>query len=431
MVYFHTEGFNGPFYWKWSYSSTMEILPFLGLVSLAGVGIFCARRLFSADPPKTGPALIVLVLVQVFLSFSFLALTEDSFDTLENRVKHPDITSYYTEARKIEHPLEWLDGYHRRLRSMVGHTQTHPPGPILYYFFWLAVGDEGGAPLWGGLFLPLLGSLAIPALYRFTVGVTQSRQAGFSAAVVWTLLPAVVLMVGSFDAVYPLFTILLLHAWTQAVWEGRRGMAIAFGVMLTVALLFTHGFLALGCCLLLLPVFAVVFGADRRNAWLNLLISSAIALLTAGALFGFLYAAFGYNHYAALRGSMAIQQNLAQVWGRPYHYTVFWDVYDFFLASGWLTLGILAAFLIRWKSGLAEKSFRLPALAAAGLLSVLVVDLTGLLRGETARVWLFLQPLVIPLVGVELSAWRGPWRYYAWAVMLLILAVMRSRLNFI
>ena len=60
-----------------------------------------------------------------------------------------------------------------------------------------------------------------------------------------------------------------------------------------------------------------------------------------------------------------------------------------------------------------------------------MVDLTGLLRGETARVWLFLQPLVIPLVGVELGAWRGPWRYYAWAVMLLILAVMRSRLNFI
>ena len=171
-----------------------------------------------------------------------------------------------------------------------------------------------------------------------------------------------------------------------------------------------------------------MFGAERRKTWLHFLKSSALALLTAGTLFGLLYAAFGYNHYAALRGSMAIQQELH---GRPYHYTVFWDVYDFFLASGWLALGVLAAFLIRWKSGLAEKSFRLPAFAAAGLLGLLVVDLTGLLRAETARVWLFLQPLVIPLVGVELSAWRGPWRYYAWAVMLLILAVMRSRLHFI
>ena len=430
MVYFQTEGFNGPFYWKWTYADA-SILPFLGLVSLGGAGIFGAQRLFSADRPKTGLALIVLVVVQIFLSFSFLALTEDSFETLENRVKHPDITSYYTEARKIEHPLEWLDGYHLRLRSMVGHTQTHPPGPILYYFLWLAVMGEGGAALWGGLFLPLLGGIAIPALYRFAVGITQSRQAGFSAAVVWTLLPAVVLMVGSFDAVYPLFTILLLHTWTQAVWEGRRGMAAAFGVTLTIALLFTHSFLVLGCCLLLAPFFAVVFGAERRKAWLNFLISSAIALLTAGTLLGLLYAAFGYDHYAALRGSMAIQQELAQVWGRPYHYTVFWDVYDFFLASGWLALGVLAAFLIRWRSGLVEKSFRLPAFAAAGLLGLLVVDLTGLLRAETARVWLFLQPLVIPLVGVELSAWRGPWRYYAWAVMLLILAVMRSRLHFI
>ena len=430
MVYFQTEGFNGPFYWKWSYSDD-SVLPFLALISLAGAGIFWAQRLFSVDRPKTRLALIVLVLVQIFLSFSFLALTEDSFETLENRVKHPDITSYYTEARKIEHPLEWLDGYHRRLRSMVGHAQTHPPGPILYYLFWLAVVGEGGAALWGGLSLPLLGAIAVPVLYRLTVGITQSRQAGFSAAVVWTLLPAVVLMLGSFDAVYPLFTILLLHSWTQAVWEGRRGTAIVFGVTLTVALLFTHSFLVLGFCLLLLPFFAVVFGAERRKVWLNFLRSSALALLTAGTLFGLLYGALGYNHYAALRGSMAIQQKLAQVWGRPYHYTVFWDVYDFFLASGWLTLGILAAFLIRWKSGPRTSSFRLPAFAAAGLLSLLVVDLTGLLRGEKARVWLFLQPLVIPLVGVELGAWRGPWRYYAWAVMLLILAVMRSRLNFV
>ena len=430
MVYFHTEGFNGPFYWKWNYSDD-SILPFLGLVSLAGAGILCAQRLFSADRPKIGLALIVLVLVQIFLSMSFLALTEDSFETLENRVKHPDITSYYTEARKIEHPLEWLDGYHRRLRSMVGHTKTHPPGPILYYFFWLAVIGQGAAALWGGLFLPLLGAIAIPALYRFTVSATQSPQAGFSAAVVWTLLPGAVLMVGSFDAVYPLFTILLLHSWTQAVWEGRRGMAVAFGGTLTVALLFTHSFLVLGCCLLLLPFFAAVFGADTRNLSRNLLISSASALLTAGTLFGLLYAAFGYNHYASLRASMAIQQNLAQVWGRPYHYTVFWNVYDFFLASGWLSLGVLAAFLIRWKSDPRASSFRLPAFAAAGLLGVLAVDLTGLLRGEAARVWLFLQPLVIPLVGVELGAWRGPWRYCAWAVMLLILAVMRSRLNFI
>ena len=208
-------------------------------------------------------------------------------------------------------------------------------------------------------------------------------------------------------------------------------MAAAFGVTLAVALLFTHSFLVLGCCLLLVPFFAVVFGAERRKSWLNFLRSSAIALLTAGGLFGLLYAAFGYNHYAALRQSMVIQQKLAQVWGRPYHYTVFWDVYDFFLASGWLALGVLAAFLIRWKSDPRASSFRLPAFAAAGLLGVLAVDLTGLLRGETARVWLFLQPLVIPLVGVELGAWRGPWRYYAWAVMLLILAVMRSRLSFI
>ncbi|MEZ5392814.1 MAG: hypothetical protein R2724_08035 [Bryobacterales bacterium] len=89
------------------------------------------------------------------------------------RIRHPDITSYHTEAARIDDVSDWLDHYDERLPQMIGHTQTHPPGPILYYMFWNRwFGPEAGADA-GGLFLALLGGLAIPLVY-----ITAKRATG-------------------------------------------------------------------------------------------------------------------------------------------------------------------------------------------------------------------------------------------------------------
>lgn len=154
-----------------------------------------------------------------------------------------------------------------------------------------------------------------------------------------------------------------------------------------------------------------------------------MALAVTGGLLALAHVAFGYGHYAALARSMKIQQGLAEAWARPYFYTVFWDVYDFFLASGWLSFGLLAAFLTGWKHAASKSSYRVPAFAAAGALTLLIVDLSGLLAGETARVWLFLQPLIIPVAAMELSRWSKIRQTAALGTMLFVLAVIRARMH--
>jgi len=69
----------------------------------------------------------------------------------------------------------------------------------------------------------------------------------------------------------------------------------------------------------------------------------------------------------------------------------------------------------------------LPA-ALAGLLSA---NFSGQGLGEAARLWMFLQPLVIPLAGAELRDWSPRWQAAAFGVWLLVLAVIRSRLDFV
>ncbi len=73
----------------------------------------------------------------------------------------------------------------------------------------------------------------------------------------------------------------------------------------------------------------------------------------------------------------------------------------------------------------------MPAFAASAIATLVIVDLSGLLRAETARVWLFLQPLALPLIGYELSKWSSGWRLAGFGVLVFSLAAIRSRMAFI
>jgi hypothetical protein len=69
--------------------------------------------------------------------------------------------------------------------------------------------------------------------------------------------------------------------------------------------------------------------------------------------------------------------------------------------------------------------------ALAALATLAIVDLSGLLRAETARVWLFLQPLAVIPAGAELSRWSPGWRAALIGALFFALAAVRARLIFI
>ena len=71
------------------------------------------------------------------------------------------------------------------------------------------------------------------------------------------------------------------------------------------------------------------------------------------------------------------------------------------------------------------------ALTIIGLATVLTVDVSGLLRGETARVWLFLQPLLVAPVAVELARARWPWRVSILTMQWWILVLLKAKMSFI
>ena len=72
-----------------------------------------------------------------------------------------------------------------------------------------------------------------------------------------------------------------------------------------------------------------------------------------------------------------------------------------------------------------------PALAWLGVATILLIDVSGLLRAETARVWLFLQPFVVAPAALALSRVGRAQRATVFVLQWLILVVLVARVPFI
>jgi hypothetical protein len=126
----------------------------------------------------------------------------------------------------------------------------------------------------------------------------------------------------------------------------------------------------------------------------------------------------GYRPIATFRAARAVHavmlQRIAEVGqGRFLPETIPFDLTDFAMAAGWI--GVLLA-----GYGLARRDGDGRRLGWLAVVQIVVVAGTGLLQGETFRVWLFLLPLLMLPIGLELRRWSRAQRTIAYACLLLL-----------
>jgi hypothetical protein len=379
---------------------------------------------------KDHPVPLLAALVAASLGLQALSMLADprGFDLIRRIVISPGATSYFTDAVQIGGLRDWLQHFHQLRLGF--HSSTHPAGPVLFYYAYVKLFGASAAPMLGGWTVGLLASAGVPVLYRFSALWTEDARTRLTACTLYVLLPAVTLFFPEFDQVYPLLTMGLAIFWVKALHEPGFGSWIVAG-----AILFLTTFLAYN--LLLFGAFPVYYGLywiwraeNRREARQVLARGTAIVLGTVVALYAVLWAASGYNPIASLQRSLAIQDLFALTMHRPYATFIFFDVYDLFLGAGMLAFLLL---LFHWRRQLNSWDPRRPdiAMTLISMATILTVDLSGLLRGETARVWLFLQPLLAVPVALELV--RAPWqrRLGIFALQWWILACLKAKMTFL
>lgn len=345
-------------------------------------------------------------------------------------VSSANATSYFTDALNIHNLRDWMSNFQQA--SLTGHSKSHPAGPILFYWVFATLfGKDAGAFL-GGIAVGLIASFGVVAMYHFAGLWTTGRRGRLAASAFYALIPSFTVFFPEFDQIYPIFSMLIILTFVKALNTTSRWYAYALGMGATVflATFFAYNLLTIG----VFPVYYSIYWIWRerggRAAILNMLRIAAVALTAAISLYILLWAAVGYNAIAALDHALRFMEGANEWLGRPYKISVFTDLYDFVLGTGIIAVPILWFHLRKVRDQFQADREQM-GLTLIGLATILTVDLSGLLRGETARIWMFLQPMLVVPVALELARLRWSWRLSILSLQWWLLVLIKAKMSFI
>lgn len=253
------------------------------------------------------------------------------------------------------------------------HVAGHPPGALLSFVLLDRLGLTGLG--WAAALCIAGGALAVPAVLLTVRAVADDARAR-AVAPFLVLAPLALWVATSADALFAgvsAWGIAGLATAAAAVPGWRRdARALAGGVLLGLALFLSFGLTALG-----LVALVVVLVHRRTLGW-----GGVVRVLGLGAvgvlLVVGLYALGGYWWLDGFQAAGDRVRSGPSYADRP---LAFFLVAN--LAAAALALGPAAI------AGLASlRRHRLALLSLAALLGILASDVTGLVRGETERIWL-------------------------------------------
>lgn len=429
LVSLHVDGANGPPYWRWHWQR-LPFLPLYGLMALGAAPIIGAMIAFDRGAISKRVALMAFAASNFALQLLGGSVFPGGLRSrITEIVDHPSFTSYYTAAKGLTEGVtaqpfhDWIRSFPELMTTFPLHALTKPPGPVLYYWGWIeAVGPDFPVRGVAGCFLGLLGALSIPLTYLVIRELVGDSKAAVTGASLLALCPSLIIFLPQFDQAYMMVTCGLVVLLARTL----RGQSIVnpifFGALLSLGMFFTYSFAVLGVFLLGLTILEL---RSNRTATRTAAVGAGVALGTIVSIYTFLYLAWGFRPFDTFASALANQARLLPGLMRPYPSTIPWDLYDFALASGWISIPLLIAALAN------EQIARIKWLNRIVLLQLLAVGASGLLQTETARVWMFLLPLLMIPLGTELARWRASHRLAALIILWISMVTIYQNMVFV
>jgi hypothetical protein len=435
--------------WQWRTHATTVLLPALvagPLVALVAAALLLLRSGFWEGRGRAAKAGYLVLLVLLIWAFQIGVLSFAPDRTAPNPVISagalvisPVATTYFSASLESRQLGSLLSNYTTLLPWFPYHAQTHPPGAMA--FFWLidrgvrnsarlqAAGDallrrltgrgsDDLAVLYNGAFgayyagrthvrvaapdalaailsaylLPLLGALAAFPLYRLASLLAGPRVA-VRSVVLFAAIPALSLFAPGIDQVLVPITALLLYLWALQLRRESLWLGLLIGIVYGVGLFISLGLLALAPLLALWTLLRPATGESvtGRQAWSTLGRSILAVSVGLAVFFTLLYAVWGFNMIEV--GEFLLRSHRGttlEASPRSYWPWVIHDPIEFsFFLGVPLVLWLIAALFS--PSGKQGRPGALAALLYGWAITVVLLDVSGLVRGEVGRIWLFLM----------------------------------------
>jgi len=387
--------------------------------------------------------LVVCVLLFFFIQLSVTFFSRAGISVLFSRIANPDMNGYFTAANQIENIPLFLSAFNQQVLSLPMHAQGHPPGAIL--FFWvlehilrplsplfsflgtvdIAHGDvsilwwsltlsEKVTALFSAFFIPFLASFSSVLVYyigKYLYGV----RAGMRAAVLLLAIPSLILFIPINDVFLPLFPLASFLFFIKGI-DKQQSYYYLFlsGFIFSLGLFFSLSIAPL------LFIYVVYLLWTLRFRIIRQLADGIAFSLGIISLPLFLFLLFGYNTVTV---SQTLLSGLPE--SREYLTWVFFNVSDFFIFLGiplfvFFCFVILSATKDLIDSGRARMTAVDP-LVVGFIGMLLLLDISGTVRGEVARIWIPFYPFLVIILasfvtkqiklGKKLFVWLLCWQF--------------------
>jgi hypothetical protein len=381
---------------NWGYCYVQPLGAATFIVALAGTLVLLPlTRLSVKGIQRYETSCLALWLVVAFLAH--VALQALAPYTLSAVVESTAANSFYTVARQYS-AWEILTQFHSLCDAFPLHARANLPGKILFFHLLAAITSSTAVMGYLTLLFSDLGGLVIYFLARQWY---QNRLTALYAMILYLFLPARLFMVPLMNTVTPVPTLLALLLFVVYLQTKADRYLGALGAVLYVLFLFEPLPFVTGL------IFLGMIGkhlAERDLTGLQLLKIVVYVIGSWLAMHLLFQVIFGFNVLDAFRDALDDARSFNVIAGRPYWIWVVHNLKDFFLNMGitqsFAYLAALAGVAWQLASWAWRKSDH-PTLAAlltrGDVLLVLTfscvlafLDLAGVNRGETVRLWIFL-----------------------------------------
>jgi hypothetical protein len=331
-------------------------------------------------------------------------------------IASPPATTYFVVSLDVHSVRDWLAAYPDLMPGLPYHAATHPPGITLFfvairricaallpspggalsdlahiYNEWFGLGmspSDAAAAVVSGMLLAALGALSIIPIYLLARELIGPQRAIGVAALAGSI-PSLVLLSASSDQMVLLLTATGI-AFAYFAWRSNRLMlSFCAGLVFALGGFVTLGFAIVGGWLAIWSVVGWLRAQDRGSACRRLLARWAVALCGVIAFYLALYLVTGYRAVAVARVGLFAHRHATTVeFPRTYWKWVLMNPVEMAVFAG---LPLLIAAL--WGScRLRGDNSRAPRLLLTSWLIILAaLDVSGTVRGEVGRIWLFLM----------------------------------------
>lgn len=443
---------RGGWGWRWPYAVPTEWNNVAVLVVILGLyvaGAYSLRR-------WTVPALVWSIVAAFALAISVQTLREyPPFFTLFSHTVSPVQTGasrvavqYFAEDGIQDTLHHWPEFIREARLKTITHFTTSPPGQAVVHYWIGELADEvdpvsrpvsmalrpyqcstaevmaysrgelvsAGA----GMLMPLWAALAVIPIFLAGRQLTDDKQTALRIAQWWPLVPSMLMFAPSWNTFYPVLSTTALVLFQIGLRQKRMLWFLLAGVVVSACTFTNFAFLPL---VALFGVYTLVYTyANRKPLWWAVWVGAwfGVGLSSTWIL---------YTLYAQRSPLDIVDVIFDQHFDieQNYYIWVVLHIYDMLMFAGWslILLGIWGA----WRGLNALRTRQatpMDIFAFTIVFTILATGISGLSRGETARVWLFLMPFML-LAGASLfHAHSGRWDLPLIASQAVSVAVMTS-----